>query len=366
MKPNPQEQSLLPDKEKLGRLTDEVFLLLKQLIETPSLSREENFTADLIQQFLQAKGISTTRKLNNVWATNKHFDKEKPTILLNSHHDTVKPNSGYTLDPFKAIEKDGKLYGLGSNDAGGPLMGLLASFLYFYDLPTAYNFIYAATAEEEISGKNGVECILPELGKIDFAIVGEPTLMQLAIAEKGLLAIDCIAHGRSGHAAREEGENAIYKALKDIEWFRTFRFPKISETLGPIKMSVTIIHSGTQHNVVPDKCEFTVDVRITDAYTNEEVLDIIQQHVSCEVKPRSIRLTPSSISKDHAIVKAGLALGRTTYGSPTTSDQALMNFPSLKLGPGDSARSHTADEFIYVNEFKEGVELYVKMLLRAT
>jgi len=366
MKPNPQEQSLLPDKEKLGRLTDEVFLLLKQLIETPSLSREENFTADLIQQFLQAKGISTTRKLNNVWATNKHFDKEKPTILLNSHHDTVKPNSGYTLDPFKAIEKDGKLYGLGSNDAGGPLMGLLASFLYFYDLPTAYNFIYAATAEEEISGKNGVECILPELGKIDFAIVGEPTLMQLAIAEKGLLVIDCIAHGRSGHAAREEGENAIYKALKDIEWFRTFRFPKISETLGPIKMSVTIIHSGTQHNVVPDKCEFTVDVRITDAYTNEEVLDIIQQHVSCEVKPRSIRLTPSSISKDHAIVKAGLALGRTTYGSPTTSDQALMNFPSLKLGPGDSARSHTADEFIYVNEFKEGVELYVKMLLRAT
>lgn len=366
MKPNPQEQSLLPDKEKLSRLTDEVLLLLKQLIETPSLSREENFTADLIQRFLEAKGIATTRKLNNVWATNKHFSKDKPTILLNSHHDTVKPNSGYTLDPFKAIEKDGKLYGLGSNDAGGPLMGLLASFLYFYDIPTAYNFIYAATAEEEISGKNGVECILPELGKIDFAIVGEPTLMQLAIAEKGLLVIDCVARGRSGHAAREEGENAIYKALKDIEWFRTFKFPKISETLGPVKMSVTIIHSGTQHNVVPDKCEFTVDVRITDAYTNEEVLDIIQQHVSCEVKPRSVRLTPSSISKEHAIVKAGLALGRTTYGSPTTSDQALMNFPSLKLGPGDSARSHTADEFIYINEVKEGIELYVKMLLRTT
>ncbi len=366
MKPNPQEQSLLLDKEKLTRLSDEVLLLLKQLIATPSLSREENTTADLIQQFMEAKGIKTTRKLNNVWATNKNFNKEKPTILLNSHHDTVKPNSGYTLDPFQAIEKDGKLYGLGSNDAGGPLMGLLASFLYFYELDTAYNFIYAATAEEEISGKNGVECILPELGKIDFAIVGEPTLMQLAIAEKGLLVIDCTAHGRSGHAAREEGENAIYKALKDIQWFQTYKFPKISETLGPIKMSVTIIHSGTQHNVVPDKCEFTVDVRITDAYTNDEVLDIIQQHVSCEVRPRSVRLTPSSISKEHPIVKAGLALGRTTYGSPTTSDQALMNFPSLKLGPGDSARSHTADEFIYINELKEGIELYVKMLLRAT
>lgn len=366
MKPNQQEQSLLPDKEKLSRLTDEVLLLLKQLIATPSLSKEENVTADLIQQFLEAKGIKTMRKLNNVWAVNKHFDKEKPTILLNSHHDTVKPNSGYTLNPFEPIEKDGKLFGLGSNDAGGPLMGLLASFLYFYDLSTAYNFIYTATAEEEISGRNGVECILPELGKIDFAIVGEPTLMQLAISEKGLMVIDCIAHGRSGHAAREEGENAIYKALKDIEWFRTFKYPKVSETLGPIKMSVTIIHSGTQHNVVPDKCEFTVDVRITDAYTNEEVLDIIQQHVSCEVKPRSVRLTPSSISKNHPIVQAGLALGRTTYGSPTTSDQALMNFPSLKLGPGDSARSHTADEFIYIDELKEGIELYVKMLLRTT
>jgi acetylornithine deacetylase len=366
MKTNMQEQNLLPDEVKLNRLSEEVTTLLKQLIATPSFSREENTTADIIQKFLEAKGINTYRKLNNVWAVNKHFNKEKPTVLLNSHHDTVKPNSGYTLDPFQPIEKDGKLFGLGSNDAGGPLMGLLAAFLYFYELPTAYNFIYSATAEEEISGKNGVECILPELGKIEFAIVGEPTLMQLAIAEKGLMVIDCVAHGRSGHAAREEGENAIYKALKDIEWFRTFKFPKISETLGPIKMSVTIIHSGTQHNVVPDKCEFAVDIRITDAYTNEEVLETIKQHVSCEVKPRSVRLTPSSISKDHPIVQAGIALGRTTYGSPTTSDQALMNFPSLKLGPGDSARSHTADEFIYLNELKEGVELYVKMLLRVT
>lgn len=364
MKTNTQVPSLLPDEAQLSRLSDEVIALLKQLIETPSLSREENATADLIQQFLEAKGIKTMRKLSNVWVVNKQFKKENPTILLNSHHDTVKPNSGYTLNPFAALEKDGKLFGLGSNDAGGPLVALLAAFLYFYELPTTYNLIYAATAEEEISGKNGVECILEELGKIDFAIVGEPTLMQLAIAEKGLMVIDCVAHGRSGHAARDEGENAIYKAMADIQWFKTFRFPKVSETLGPVKMSVTILHAGTQHNVVPDKCEFTVDIRITDVYTNEEVLEIIQQHVTCEVKPRSLRLTPSSIAKEHPIVKAGLALGRTTYGSPTTSDQALMRFPSLKLGPGDSARSHTADEFIFINEIKEGIQLYVKMLLQ--
>jgi acetylornithine deacetylase len=364
MKTNMQVQSLLPDEAKLSRLSDEVIALLKQLIAIPSLSKEENATADLIQQFLEAKGIKAMRKLNNVWAFNKYFKQENPTILLNSHHDTVKPNSGYTLNPFEAIEKDGKLFGLGSNDAGGPLISLLAAFLYFYEMPAAYNFIYAATAEEEISGKNGVESILPELGKINFAIVGEPTQMQLAIAEKGLLVIDCVAHGRSGHAAREEGENAIYKALKDINWFQTFQFPKISETLGLVRMSVTIIQAGTQHNVVPDKCEFTVDIRITDAYKNEEVLEIIRQHVSCEVNPRSLRLAPSSIPKEHPIVKAGLALGRTSYGSPTTSDQALMNFPSLKLGPGDSARSHTADEFIFINELKEGIQLYVKMILQ--
>jgi acetylornithine deacetylase len=363
MKTSTQEQSLLPDEAKLSRLSDEVIALLKQLIAIPSLSKEEHATADLIQQFLETKGIPTSRKSNNVWAVNKHFKNQNPTILLNSHHDTVKPNSGYTLNPFEAIEQEGKLFGLGSNDAGGPLMALLATFLYFYEETATYNFIYAATAEEEISGKQGVESILPELGKIDFAIVGEPTLMQLAIAEKGLLVIDCIAHGRSGHAAREEGENAIYKALKDIHWFQTFQFPRISETLGPVKMSVTIIHAGTQHNVIPDKCEFSVDIRITDTYTNEEVLEIIKQHVTCEVKPRSLRLTPSSIPKEHPIVKAGLALKRTTYGSPTTSDQALMNFPSLKLGPGDSARSHTADEFIFINEIKEGIQLYVKMLL---
>jgi acetylornithine deacetylase len=362
MKTNTPVQNSLPDEILIPQLTEEVIGLLKQLIAIPSFSKEENKTADLIQQFLESKGIRTKRVLNNVWVVNKHFKKNAPTILLNSHHDTVKPNSGYSLNPFDPIEKEGKLFGLGSNDAGGALMGLLATFLYFYEQSTAYNFIFAATAEEEISGKNGVEYLLPELGKIDFAIVGEPTLMQLAIAEKGLLVIDCISHGRSVHAAREEGENAIYKALDDIQWFQTFQFPKVSETLGPVKMSVTIIHAGTQHNVVPDTCEFTVDIRITDAYKNEEVLEIIKEHVSCEVKPRSLRLTPSSISIDHPIVKAGVSLGRSTYGSPTTSDQALMNFPSLKLGPGDSARSHTANEYIFVDELKEGILLYIEML----
>jgi acetylornithine deacetylase len=337
--------------------------LLQQLIATPSFSKEEDKTADIIAAFLQEHGVIPERKLNNLWARNKYFDPNKPTILLNSHHDTVKPNSGYTLDPFEAKIEDGKLYGLGSNDAGGCLVSLISVFLYFYDKQDLkYNFCLAATAEEEISGVNGLELIIPELGKLDFAIVGEPTLMQLAIAEKGLMVLDCTTYGKAGHAAREEGENAIYKALPDIEWFRTFKFPKESEVFGPVKMSVTIINSGSQHNVVPASCVFTVDVRVTDAYRNEEVLEIIREHVSCEVKPRSIRLKPSSIDRDHPIVQAGIALGRTTYGSPTTSDQSLLDIQSIKVGPGDSARSHTADEFIYVNEIKEGIELYVKML----
>jgi len=357
------EQNLLPEKQKLDQLTLEAIELLKELISIPSLSKEENKTADIIQNYIAAKGVATLRKLNNVWAFNKHYKKGKPTILLNSHHDTVKPNLGYTKNPFEPIVENGKLFGLGSNDAGGCLVSLLATFLYFYDKQELnYNIVFVASAEEEISGRNGIEIVLPELDTIEFAIVGEPTQMHLAIAEKGLMVIDCTAYGKSGHAARNEGENAIYKALKDIEWFRTFQFPNVSETLGPVKMSNTIIHAGSQHNVVPDRCEFTVDVRTTDAYSNEQAFEIIKQHVSCELKPRSFRLKPSSIPKDHPIVKAGLALGRLTYGSPTTSDQALMNFSSLKLGPGDSARSHTADEFIYINEIKEGVELYARML----
>jgi len=349
----------------IEKLFDQAVALLQKLISIPSFSKEEDKTADTIQEFMKGHGITMHRKLNNLWAWNKHFDPAKPTILLNSHHDTVKPNSGYTRDPYDAKIEDGKLYGLGSNDAGGCLVSLIASFLYFYNQENLkYNFCLATTAEEEISGVNGLELIIPELGQLDFGIVGEPTLMQLAIAERGLMVLDCTAHGKAGHAAREEGENAIYNALADIEWFRSFRFPKESEVFGPIKMSVTIINAGSQHNVVPASCVFTVDVRVTDAYRNEEVLEIIRQHVKCDVQPRSIRLKPSSIDKEHPIVQAGIALGRTTYGSPTTSDQSLLDIQSIKVGPGDSARSHTADEFVYVDEIREGIELYIKMLER--
>lgn len=348
---------------EVNKLHEQAISLLQHLIAIPSFSKEENLTADLIERYLSEKGVTTHRKLNNIWAWNQHFDAAKPTILLNSHHDTVKPNAGYTRDPFDAKIEDGKLYGLGSNDAGGCLVALIHTFLYFHKRKNLkYNFCLATTAEEEISGSKGLELIIPDLGKLDFGIVGEPTRMQLAIAEKGLMVLDCVAHGRAGHAAREEGDNAIYKALPDIEWFRTFRFPEESEVFGPVKMSVTIINAGSQHNVVPASCTFTVDVRVTDAYRNEEVLEIIRQHVSCDVTPRSIRLKPSKIDRNHPIVQAGIALGRTTYGSPTTSDQSLLDIPSLKVGPGDSARSHTADEFVYVEEIAEGIDLYIKML----
>ena len=347
----------------LEKLTDDSIGLLKKLIAIPSFSREENHTAEAIELFLKEHGVKTNRRQNNIWAYNKHFDSGKPTILLNSHHDTVKPNDGYTRDPFKAEIIGDKLFGLGSNDAGGPLISLIATFLYFHDKRDLnYNFCLAATAEEEISGRDGIELILPDLGPLDFAIVGEPTQMQLAIAEKGLMVLDCTAQGKSGHAARDEGENAIYNAMKDIEWFQKFQFPKVSEMFGPVKMSVTVIKAGSQHNVVPASCEFTADVRVTDAYSNEEVLDIIRKNVSSVVEPRSLRLRASSIEKDHPIVKAGIALGRKTYGSPTMSDQALLDIPSVKIGPGDSARSHMADEYIYVDEIREGVGIYVRML----
>ena len=345
------------------KLFEDSLELLQKLISTPSLSKEEDQTASIIESFLQERGIKTHRSKNNVWAFNERFDAQKPTILLNSHHDTVKPNSAYTRDPFAPDIIDGKLFGLGSNDAGGCLVSLIATFLHFNkEENLKYNFCLAATAEEEISGKQGIELIIPELGPIDFAIVGEPTLMNLAIAERGLMVLDCVAHGKAGHAAREEGENAIYKALKDIEWFRTYEFAKKSALFGPIKMNVTIIEAGSQHNVVPAICKFTVDVRVTDAYRNEEVLKIINQNVNCEVIPRSTRLKPSSIRIDHPLVMAGIAMGRKTYGSPTTSDQALLDVPSLKIGPGDSARSHMTDEFIYVDEIKEGIDLYIKLI----
>jgi len=344
-------------------LKEEVITLLQKLITIESFSKTEDKTADAILSFLQSKGVKANRMLNNVWAPNKHYDKNKPTVLLNSHHDTVKPNAHYTRNPFEPTIEDGKLFGLGSNDAGGPLVTLLASFLYFYNKPDLnFNLVYAATAEEEISGKNGVEILLPELGQIYFGIVGEPTKMDIAIAEKGLLVIDCVVNGIAGHAAREEGENAIYKALKDIEWFRTFEFPKKSETLGPVKMTVTIINAGTQHNIVPATCNFTVDIRTTDMYPNQDVLEIISQNVSCQINPRSTRLNSSSVSKDHPLLKAGISLGCKLYGSPTTSDQALMKFSTFKMGPGDSARSHTADEFIYIHEIEQGIERYIQLL----
>src|SRR5690554_4200964 len=309
--------------QSIQNLTEESLSLLQSLICIPSFSREEDKTALKITSFLKESKIIYQQKGNNIWCYNEFFDPAKPTILLNSHHDTVKPNSGYSKDPFSPIVEGGKLFGLGSNDAGGCLVSLLATFRYFYAQENLrYNLCYAATAEEEISGKNGIESILPELGTLDFAIVGEPTLMQLAVAERGLMVIDCEAQGKAGHAARNEGENAIYKAIKDINWFRNFRFPKESELFGPISMNVTIIEAGSQHNVVPASCKFTVDIRVTDVYRNEEVLAIVQEHIKSKVRARSTRLTSSSIPIDHPIVKAGLALGRHTYGSPTTSDQA--------------------------------------------
>lgn len=338
--------------------------LLQKLIATPSFSKEEDKTAAIIEQFFSEKNVPSNRLLNNVWCVNKYFDAGKPTILLNSHHDTVKPNPQYTKDPFSPIIQDGKLYGLGSNDAGGCLVSLMAAFCHFYERDDLkHNIVLAATAEEEISGRNGIECILSSLPAIDFAVVGEPTLTNLAIAEKGLLVLDCTATGKAGHAAREEGENAIYKAMQDIRWFQTYRFPKVSETLGPIKMSVTSINTENKaHNVVPAVCSFIVDIRVTDAYTHEEILETIKQHIQSEMKPRSMRMRSSMIEKDHPLVLAGVKLGKQTYGSPTTSDGALIPAPVLKCGPGDSARSHSADEFIYLSEIEEGINTYIQIL----
>jgi acetylornithine deacetylase len=337
--------------------------LLQQLIANPSFSKEEDKTAIVLEEFFKLQGIPTERKGNNVWARNKHFKADLPTVLLNSHHDTVRPNPAYTRDPFAAVIEDGKLYGLGSNDAGGPLVSLIATFVHFYDqFNLKYNLVIAATAEEEISGTGGIESIWPLLPQINFAIVGEPTLCQMAVAEKGLMVLDCVAKGKAGHAAREEGINALYKAIDDIQWIRTFRYPRISQTLGDIKMTATIIQAGKQHNVVPSECQFTVDVRVTDQYSLEEVLEIIRQNVKAEVNPRSLRMRSSGIASDHVLVNAAKKLGISMYGSPTTSDQALIPVPSVKIGPGDSARSHTADEFIHVAEIVQGIDTYIRLL----
>jgi acetylornithine deacetylase len=350
--------------KELSILQENAISLLKELIATPSFSKEEDQTAGILCRFLGKRNIEHTRVGNNVFALNKYYDEQKPTILLNSHHDTVKPNPQYTKDPFSPVVEEGKLYGLGSNDAGGCLVSLVATFLHFHEKKEpAYNIIIAATAEEEISGTGGIEYTLPYLPKIDCAIVGEPTQMQMAVAERGLMVLDCVSHGKAGHAARNEGENAIYKAVKDIEWFRNYQFDKVSDLLGTSKMNITVIETENKaHNVIPAVCKFVVDTRINELYSFEEVIDIIKANVQSEVKPRSTRLRSTSISIEHPLVKAGTALGRTYYGSPTTSDKALMPFPSLKMGPGDSARSHTADEYIYIDEIVKGIELYIQLL----
>ena len=342
---------------------DKYINLLKSLISVSSLSRNEQDAAQIIRSFFTESKVKFDSKVNNTWVRNRFWKEGLPVVLLNSHIDTVKPASGYTRNPFSPDVENGILYGLGSNDAGGPLITLLAVFMHFNSIENLpFNLIYAATAEEEISGTNGLESILNELGKLDLAIVGEPTKMQMAIAEKGLMVLDCTAHGKSGHAAREEGENAIYKAIADIEKIRNYKFEKASDILGAVKMTVTILNSGSQHNVVPDLCSFTVDVRTNEFYSNQKACDIITELVDADVVPRSFRLNSSGIPVAHPIVQRGISLGLSYYGSPTTSDQAVIPFPSVKIGPGDSARSHTADEYILISEMEEGFKIYIDLL----
>ena len=336
--------------------------LLKKLIRIPSISREEDLCAELIENYIAENGYTVSRLKNNVWTIASGFDGNRPTLLLNSHIDTVKPVDGWTFDPFIPTEKDGKIYGLGSNDAGASVVALLHTFFLLSQENQPYNLIFSATAEEELSGKDGIELLLKELPKIDFAIVGEPTNMQLAVAEKGLMVLDCTAHGKAGHAARNEGENAIYKALADIEWFRNYRFPNVSEFLGEVKMSVTQINAGTQHNVVPDRCTFVVDIRSNELYSNEEILEEIKKHISCDAVPRSTRLSSSATPLNHPIIVKAKETGREIFGSPTLSDQALMPFPSVKIGPGKSSRSHTADEFVEIKEIEQGISVYYELL----
>lgn len=341
---------------------NDAITLLQQLIAIPSISKEEKNAADFLERFIEMNGYVVARKKNNIWLQSPGFDSSRPTILLNSHIDTVKPVEGWTRNPLIPTIENGKLFGVGSNDAGASVVSLLYTFFLLTKKQQDYNLIFAATSEEEISGENGITCLLSELPTIDFAIVGEPTGMNLGVAEKGLMVLDCTVYGKAGHAARNEGKNAIYKALSDIDWFRTFEFDKKSELLGPVKMTVTQIHAGTQHNVIPDKCSFVVDVRSNELYSNEEILSEIRNHVECDVNARSTRLSSTATPMNSPVVTRGLELNRTLFGSPTLSDQALISFPSLKMGPGDSSRSHTADEFILLKEIEEAIEIYVQLL----
>ncbi len=337
--------------------------LLKGMIQRPSFSRDEQQVADFLQQSWENAGHQVNRHGNNLWISAPGFDLNKPTLLLNSHIDTVKPASGWTKDPFTPEEsEDEKLYGLGSNDAGASVVSLYAAFCVLSAKAQPYNLIFLASAEEEVSGKNGVESVLPLLPPVHFAVVGEPTGMQPAIAEKGLMVLDCVCHGKAGHAARNEGINAISLAMKEIEWFHSFQFPEQSDLLGPVKMSVTLIQSGTQHNVVPDRCEFTVDIRTNEFYPNEILFDLIDRQTGCEMKARSFRLNSSRTEPEHPFVQRALLMGKTPFGSPTLSDQALMPFASVKIGPGDSARSHAADEYIRPAEIREAIDEYVRLL----
>ncbi|WP_195370299.1 MULTISPECIES: M20 family metallo-hydrolase [Parabacteroides] len=336
---------------------------LKGMISRPSFSRDEAAVADYLQQTWQSAGHTVHRKGNNLWIVSPGFDLNKPTLLLNSHIDTVKPASGWTKDPFNPEEsEDEKLYGLGSNDAGASVVSLYTTFTQLIGKEQAYNLIFLASCEEEVSGKNGLESALADLPPIAFALVGEPTGMQPAVAEKGLMVLDCVSIGKAGHAARNEGINAISLAMKDIEWFHTYQFPEKSDFLGPVKMSVTIIHAGTQHNVVPDRCEFTVDIRTNEFYPNERLFELIKEQVGCEVKARSFRLNSTRTALDHPFVKRAVMMGKEPFGSPTLSDQALMPFPSVKIGPGNSARSHAADEYIGLMEIREAIDTYVRLL----
>ena len=350
----------------LSELTNEAIFLLKKLIETESFSSDEDRSASLIEEWFKRYKVDYKRTKNNVWAINKNFDESKPTLLLNSHHDTVKPNAAYTKDPFKAIVEDGKLYGLGSNDAGGCLVSLIAVFTYFYNKSDLkYNLVIVASAEEESSGPDGLNSMLSVIPKVDVAIVGEPTLMNLAIAEKGLVVFDAKVTGTPSHAAHPNENNCIYNTIKVLQWFKDFKFEKSSEVLGDVKLTVTQINGGSQHNVVPAEVDLVIDVRVNDKYTNKEIAEILQKLAPCNsITPRSLRLNSSSIPVNHELVKAGIAIGRSTYGSPTLSDQAVLTCPSLKLGPGDSTRSHSADEFIYMNEIEEGIKIYVELLNR--
>lgn len=335
--------------------------LLKEMIVTPSFSKEEKHVADKIEAYLIQRELTPQRIGNNIWVKTDH-DPNRPTLLLNSHIDTVKPVNGWERNPFAASEEGDFLYGLGSNDAGASLVSLLHSFIFLSQKEQPYNLIFLASCEEEVSGQNGIELALRELSPINFALVGEPTNMQPAIAEKGLMVLDCIAKGKAGHAARNEGINAIYEAMHDIEWFRSYHFPKISPLLGEVKMSVTMINAGTQHNVIPDECHFVVDVRSNEYYNNKELFQTISDTIKSDVSARSFRLNSSGIEPNHPFVKRSLLLGLLPFGSPTLSDQALMPFPSVKMGPGDSSRSHTANEYIKKSEIREAIEIYIKLL----